>query len=60
MVRTLKLRDAGLRALHMRQVSLLRRWRDLRAGGRGADADALLPTLLLSVNAIASGLRTTG
>ncbi len=60
MVRTLMLRDSGLRALHSHQVSLLRRWRELRGRKEMAEADALLPTLLLSVNAIASGLRTTG
>jgi phosphoenolpyruvate carboxylase len=62
LVRTLELRDAGLRALHACQVALIRRWRALRAGGPAdvAAADELLPTLLLSVNAIASGLRTTG
>ncbi len=60
MVRTLMLRDSGLRALHTHQISLLKNWRDLRAAKKSSEADALLPTLLLSVNAIASGLRTTG
>lgn len=41
---------------------LLARWRDLRARGGEADAEAeaLLPQLLLSVNAIAAGLGVTG
>jgi len=60
MHRTLKLRDAGLRALHLHQIAILRRWRGLRASGDQAGADGLLPTLLLTINAIASGLRTTG
>ncbi len=60
MVKTLKLRDARLRVLHLRQIELLKRWRPLRAGDDAAAADALLPELLLNVNAIASGLRTTG
>ncbi len=60
MHRTLKLRDAGLRALHLHQIALLRRWRGLRASGDQPGADELLPTLLLTINAIASGLRTTG
>jgi phosphoenolpyruvate carboxylase len=60
MHRTLELRDAGLRALHQNQVTLLKRWRAHRAGGDQAAADALLPALLLTINAIASGLRTTG
>jgi len=60
LVRTVQLRDAGLRSLHARQVELLTTWRAQRAEGKTAEADLLLPTLLLSVNAIASGLRTTG
>jgi phosphoenolpyruvate carboxylase len=52
MWRTLRLRDQGLRALHAYQVDMLARWR----GG----AQALLPSVLVSLNAIASGLRTTG
>ena len=59
MVKTLKLREARLRVLHNQQIDLLRRWRPLREGDPSA-ADALLPQLLLNVNAIASGLRTTG
>ena len=31
-----------------------------RKAGRDAEAEAMLPELFLSVNAIASGLRTTG
>ncbi len=60
MHRTLELREAGLKALHLHQVAILRRWRGLRTSGDQAGADALLPTLLLTINAIASGLRTTG
>ena len=60
LVRTLDLRDSGLRALHAHQIALIRRWRTVRDEGDKERSDALLPTLLLSVNAIASGLRTTG
>jgi len=60
MWRTLKLRDRGLRTLHAFQVETLRKWRAARAAGDAAAADALLPNVLLSLNAIASGLRTTG
>ncbi len=60
LVRTIDLRDDGLRALHRTQVTLIRRWRDLRDANRTDEANAALPTLLLSVNAIAAGLRTTG
>ena len=60
LAKTLALRDAGLRAMHATQIHLLRRWRSLRAAGDEAAATAMLPHLLLTVNAIASGLRTTG
>lgn len=60
MWRTIRLRDRGLRALHAFQVDVLRQWRAHRADGDEAAAAALLPKVLLSINAIASGLRTTG
>jgi len=49
-----------LRVLHSRQIVLLREWRRARAQGDNTTATVLLPTLLLSVNAIASGLGSTG
>jgi phosphoenolpyruvate carboxylase len=58
--KTLDLRADALRVLHGQQVHLLRRWRALGQSGDQAAADAMLPQLLLSINAIASGLRTTG
>lgn len=58
--KTLLLRDEALRVLHGHQIGILTRWRTLRANNDVAGADALLPTLLLSINAVASGLRTTG
>lgn len=59
MLKTLALRDAGLRSLHIHQVELLSKW---RASGATTtlQKDKLLPQVLLSINAIASGLRTTG
>jgi phosphoenolpyruvate carboxylase len=60
LARTLSLRDAGLRALHAHQIALLRRWRERRQAGDQAAGEALLPSLLMTVNAIAGGLRTTG
>lgn len=57
---TLALRESGLRVLHQRQISLLREWRERRQQGDEAAAAKLVPSLLLSINAIASGLRTTG
>ncbi|MGN6547246.1 MAG: phosphoenolpyruvate carboxylase [Aureliella sp.] len=58
--RTIQLRTAGLRVLHAQQIRLLRRWRAACHTGNTAEADTLLPPLLLTVNAIASGLGTTG
>jgi phosphoenolpyruvate carboxylase len=60
MWKTLQLRAEALRILHEQQIALLRRWRGLQAKGDEMAANALLPDLLLSINAIASGLRTTG
>ena len=60
LTRTLAMRAEGLRRLHAIQIALLREWRSLRASRRTREADALVPSLLLSVNAIASGERTTG
>jgi phosphoenolpyruvate carboxylase len=53
-------RDEALLPLHRHQVALLARWRALRADGENAAAEALLPQLLLSLNAIAAGLGVTG
>ena len=60
MSKTLGLRAEALRILHFQQIALLRKWRGLRASENENAASALLPDLLLSINAIASGLRTTG
>lgn len=60
MMKTLHLREEPLRHLHAQQVQLIRRWRSLLAHADNDGADRLLPTLLLSINAVASGLRTTG
>jgi phosphoenolpyruvate carboxylase len=60
MLKTLQLRADALRLLHRDQIHLLTRWRTARKEGRDADAEGMLTELLLSVNAIASGLRTTG
>ncbi len=55
--KTLQARNDGLRLLHHEQVRLLRHWRAAPSDQRDP---LLLRELLLSVNAIASGLRTTG
>jgi len=58
--RTIAMRHDALRALHREQIALLRAWRVARAAGEDAEAAPLLGRLLLTLNAIASGLRTTG
>jgi phosphoenolpyruvate carboxylase len=60
MVKTLQLREVPLRALHRQQVVLLKQWRRLRDQEKNREAHAMLPEILLSINAIAGGLRTTG
>jgi phosphoenolpyruvate carboxylase len=59
MHRMLELRRGKLSALHQVQIQQLRAWRAAKAEDPAA-ADALLPELLLTVNAIAAGLRATG
>ncbi|MBF0274836.1 MAG: phosphoenolpyruvate carboxylase [Nitrospinae bacterium] len=50
----MNIRQTGLTRLHIQQVDLLRKW-------RSQDKDeALLEDLLITVNAIASGLKNTG
>ena len=56
----LQMRREALRVLHRQQIALLRQWRGLRRQSANEEAAALLPRLLLTVNAIASGLGTTG
>jgi phosphoenolpyruvate carboxylase len=54
------MRKEALRVLHRQQLTLLRQWRELRRRDELEKAATLLPHLLLTVNAIASGLGTTG
>jgi len=58
--RFIAMREKGLGMLHGLQIDLLKEWRGLKAAGKTAEADVLLPELLLSVNAISGGLRSTG
>jgi phosphoenolpyruvate carboxylase len=60
MLKTLKLRADALKTLHVQQVDLLERWRKAQKSGDGRLSDELLPQVLLSLTAIAGGLRTTG
>lgn len=58
LAKTLALRADALARLHHEQIRLLREWRANRS--KQQDPDWLPPELRLSINAIASGLRTTG
>ncbi len=59
--RVIALREPGLNPLHQRQIEILRHWRACRRDeDRAAEAEALMPQLLLTVNAIAAGLGATG
>ena len=51
---------SGGRVTHEHLIALLQEWRHRKASGDEAGADEMLSELLLSINAIASGLRTTG
>ena len=60
MVRTLQKREQALRVLHDQQIALLREWRARCNAGDTSGAEDMIPDLLISINAISSGLRTTG
>ncbi|WP_346731137.1 phosphoenolpyruvate carboxylase [Chloracidobacterium aggregatum] len=57
---TMQLRRAGLAALHQRQIELLKTWRAARAASDDTQSESLLVDLLLTINAISSGLKSTG
>jgi phosphoenolpyruvate carboxylase len=58
--RMIALRSEGLKILHNQQIELLRTWRAYMRMGETTQAEQMTPKLLLTVNAIASGLGTTG
>jgi phosphoenolpyruvate carboxylase len=57
---TLDIREQPLTVLHEQQLDLLRVWREQVTLGNAEAAEATIPDLLVSINAVASGLRTTG
>jgi len=59
MGKTLLLRAHALALLHEQQIETISEWRAAQKDNP-PKAEALLPRVLLSINAIASGLRTTG
>ncbi len=54
--RILSRRDEALLPLHLRQIELLRAWRQ----SDGESADRMVPALLRTINAISAGLGATG
>ncbi|MFZ9979079.1 MAG: phosphoenolpyruvate carboxylase [Opitutales bacterium] len=58
--KVIALRESAIDLLHEQQVALLKEWRKTVAEGDRKEADALLPQMLLSLNAIAAGLQATG
>jgi len=60
LIKTLEMRAKGLRRLHEHQITLLQQWRGYLDSENMEAADDMFPSLLLSVNAIASAERTTG
>jgi len=60
MYHTLQIREKALDVLHRQQVALIKEWRGLLKAGETEAAEIMFPKILLSINAISSGLRTTG
>ena len=50
---TLDIREEALEGLHRQQIALLREWRQDVANGRTQEVEAMLPDLLVSINALA-------
>jgi phosphoenolpyruvate carboxylase len=57
---TVRLRSEALHHLHQQQIDLLRRWRDKRYSASTQENEERLTQLLLTVNAIAAGIGSTG
>lgn len=53
-------RNERLKPLHLLQIQQLKTWRKFQRDGKKENADAMLPDMLLVLNAIAGGLGTTG
>jgi len=57
---TINYRNKPLRILHNYQINLLKKWRDANSKNNEKIANEYLKSLLININAIASGLRNTG
>jgi len=60
LIKAIAIRRHALTRLHREQIRLLRDWRAATRDSRSDEADRLLTALLVTVNAIAGGLKTTG
>jgi phosphoenolpyruvate carboxylase len=60
LARSIKLRNPYVDALHLAQVALLRRYRDLPPAAHAEERAVLLDAIHHSINGIAAGLQTTG
>ncbi|HYL38872.1 MAG TPA: phosphoenolpyruvate carboxylase [Bryobacteraceae bacterium] len=60
LIKAVEIRRHALMRLHREQIRLLREWREALRDGRTSEADQILQALLVTVNAIAGGLKTTG
>jgi phosphoenolpyruvate carboxylase len=60
LLKAIAIRRHALIRLHREQIALLRDWREALREERTRDAERILTALLVTVNAIAGGLKTTG
>lgn len=60
MYQMIDFRSERLKPLHQLQIEQLKTWRSLKNDGKEKEAARLIPEMLLVLNAIASGLGTTG
>jgi len=60
MYQMIEFRSERLKPLHQLQIEQLKAWRELKNSGSEKEAAERLPEMLLVLNAIASGLGTTG
>jgi phosphoenolpyruvate carboxylase len=54
------LRASAMNDLHLKQIALLRRWRQQKQAGQTEAAEHTLESLLLTINALASAMQNTG
>ncbi len=57
-IKTISLREQSLRTLHRLQIAQIKKWRLTTPGTE--ESEAILDQLLLTINAIAGGMRNTG